>query len=69
MRKAILIPVIMAAAAASSYSYYVYTKRELPPTVSTAKVIRGDVAETVSATSTLQAVTTVQKKLMGQRNI
>lgn len=59
MRKAILI-VVMVAAAAAGYGYYVYTEKELPPTVSTAKVTRGDVAETVGATGILQAVTTVQ---------
>jgi HlyD family secretion protein len=60
MRKTLLAFVIIAAVAASAYGYYVYTRKELPPTVSTARVTRGDIAETVGATGQLQAVTTVQ---------
>ncbi len=60
MRKSIIVLIILAAAAAGGYGYYTYTKKDPPPTVATAKVSRGDVAETVGATGTLQAVTTVQ---------
>src|SRR5436853_4784850 len=60
MRKTILLVVIIAMAGAAGYGYYLYAKKEPPPTISTAKVTRGDVAETVGATGQLQAVTTVQ---------
>jgi HlyD family secretion protein len=60
MRKSILVVIILAAASAAGYGYYVYTKKDPAPTVAYAKVTRGDIAETVGATGTLQAVTTVQ---------
>jgi len=60
MRKTILVVVILALAGGGWYAYTQYNKKDEPPTVSTAKVTRGDVAEVVGATGTLQAVTTVQ---------
>ena len=60
MRKTITIVVVLAALAAAGYGYYRYTQKPVPPTVMTAKVTRGDLAEAVGATGTLQAVTTVQ---------
>src|SRR4051794_6461046 len=42
------------------YWYYRYTKKPTAPTVTTSTVTRGDVVESVGATGTLQAVTTVQ---------
>ena len=42
------------------YWYYRYSNKPVPPTVATAAVTRGDIVETVGATGTLQAVTTVQ---------
>src|SRR5688572_24666499 len=60
MRRTIIAAGIVAALAASAYGYYRYTKKEPPPTVATARVTREDIADTVGATGTLQAVTTVQ---------
>jgi HlyD family secretion protein len=42
------------------YTYYNYRNTPPAPTVMTAVVTRGDIADTVGATGTLQAVTTVQ---------
>jgi HlyD family secretion protein len=41
-------------------AYYVYNQQPAAPTVNTAVISRGDVVDTVGATGTLQAVTTVQ---------
>jgi HlyD family secretion protein len=60
MRKAIIVVGILAVIGASAYGYYRYTKKDPPPTVATSRITRGDIAETVGATGTLQAVTTVQ---------
>ena len=60
MRKTILIAAILIVAAGGTYGYYRYTKKDPAPTITTAKITRGDIAETVGATGTLQAVTTVQ---------
>jgi HlyD family secretion protein len=60
MRKLLIIVGIVAAIAAAGYGYYRYTQKPPVPTVSTARVTRGDIAETVGATGQLQAVTTVQ---------
>src|SRR2546429_8603485 len=60
MRKIILIVLILVIAAGGGYAYYSYTKKDEPPTISTAKVTRGDIVDTVGATGQLQAVTTVQ---------
>ena len=60
MRKLITIVVILATLAGGGYGYYRYKEKPPAPTVTTAKVTRADLAETVGATGTLQAVTTVQ---------
>ena len=60
MKKTLIVTVIVAAIAAVGYSYYRYQQAPVAPTVNTARVTRGDVAETVGATGQLQAVTTVQ---------
>jgi HlyD family secretion protein len=60
MRKTLLIVGVLVLAAAGAYGYYRYTQKPVPPTITTARVTRGDLAETVGATGALQAVTTVQ---------
>ena len=60
MKKAFLTLVILGAFGGGGYAYYNYRKTPPAPTVMTAVVTRGDIADTVGATGTLQAVTTVQ---------
>jgi HlyD family secretion protein len=60
MRKTLLIVGALVLAGAGAYGYYRYTQKPVPPTITTARVTRGDLAETVGATGALQAVTTVQ---------
>ncbi len=60
MRKLLLISGALAILAGGGYAYYRYTQKPVPPTINTARVTRGDLAETVGATGALQAVTTVQ---------
>ena len=60
MRKLLLIVAAVAVIAAGAYGYYRYTQKPVAPTITTARITRGDIAETVGATGTLQAVTTVQ---------
>jgi HlyD family secretion protein len=60
MRKLLFIVAAVAVIAAGAYGYYRYTQKPVAPTITTARITRGDVAETVGATGTLQAVTTVQ---------
>ena len=60
MRKTLLIIAAVVLVAAGAYGYYRYSQKPEPPTITTARVTRGDLAETVGATGTLQAVTTVQ---------
>jgi HlyD family secretion protein len=60
MKKAIIALVLLAIAGGGGYAYYQYRKKAPEPTVMTAAVSRGDIADTVGATGTLQAVTTVQ---------
>jgi HlyD family secretion protein len=60
MKKALLTVVVLAALGGGGYAYYKYRNAPPPPAVMTAVVSRGDIAETVGATGTLQAVTTVQ---------
>ena len=60
MRKTLLILVAVALLGAGGYAYYRYSQKTEPPTITTARVTRGDLAETVGATGALQAVTTVQ---------
>jgi HlyD family secretion protein len=60
MKKAIVTVVALAVAGGGAYAYYAYRQKAPEPTIMTASVTRGDVADTVGATGTLQAVTTVQ---------
>jgi HlyD family secretion protein len=60
MRKSLLIAVAIAVLGGAGYWYYRVSQQPVPPTINTARVTRGDLAETVGATGTLQAVTTVQ---------
>ena len=60
MKKALITLVLLAIVGGGAYAYYAYTRRPVEPTITTATVTQGDVAETVGATGTLQAVTTVQ---------
>jgi HlyD family secretion protein len=60
VKKTLLVLLLAGAVGGSAYGYYRYNKRTPTPTVNTAAVVRGDVVDTVGATGTLQAVTTVQ---------
>ena len=60
MRKITLVLAAVAVIAAGAFGYYRYTQKPVAPTITTARITRGDIAETVGATGTLQAVTTVQ---------
>ncbi len=60
MRKTLFVLAAVAVIAAGAYGYYRYTQKPVAPTITTARITRGDIAETVGATGTLQAVTTVQ---------
>ena len=61
MRKTLLVVVaLLALIGGAGYGYYRYTQTPIAPTVNTARVTHGDLAETVGATGQLQAVTTVQ---------
>src|SRR5438477_3464779 len=59
MKKAVLTLIILGVAG-GAFAYYRYHKSAPAPTVQTAVIARGDIADTVGATGTLQAVTTVQ---------
>ena len=60
MRKSLYVAVAVVALAGGGYAYYKYSQKPPEPTISTARVTRGDVVEAVAATGALQAVTTVQ---------
>jgi HlyD family secretion protein len=61
MKKSLLVLLfVLAAAAVAVGGYYRYGRSVEPPKVTTLPVSRGDIAETVGATGTLEAVTTVQ---------
>jgi len=60
MKKVLVTLVLLGALGGSAYGYYRYRSRAPEPTVTTAEVTRGDIADAVGATGTLQAVTTVQ---------
>jgi HlyD family secretion protein len=60
MRKTTFIVVALILLGAGAYGYYRYSQKPEAPTITTARVTRGDLAETVGATGALQAVTTVQ---------
>ena len=60
MKKLLLIATALAVIAAGVGAYYRYRKAGPEPTVTTAAVTKGDIVDTVGATGTVQAVTTVQ---------
>jgi HlyD family secretion protein len=60
MKKRLLFIAILAAVGAGIASFYNSSTGETGPGLQTAAVTRGDVVETVEATGTLEAVTTVQ---------
>src|SRR6187397_2153869 len=60
MKKALIILLVVAAAAAGAGAYYRLNSKDPEVQVMTAKVTRGDIVDTIGATGTLQAVTTVQ---------
>ena len=60
MRKTLLTVAALVLLGAGAYGYYRYSQKPVAPTITTARVTRGDLAETVGATGALQAVTTVQ---------
>src|SRR5512144_972540 len=60
MKRLVVAVLVLGAIGGGGYWYYRYSKKPAPPTVATAAVTRGDIVETVGATGTLQAVTTVQ---------
>ena len=60
MRRAVIVITVLSAVAGAAYGYYRYNRKDPAPTVTTARITRGDIADTVGATGQLQAVTTVQ---------
>ncbi len=60
MKKALLTLLVLVAVGGGGYAYYKYRTKKPVPSVSTVAVTRGDIADRVGATGTLQAVTTVQ---------
>ncbi|MEQ1912785.1 MAG: biotin/lipoyl-binding protein, partial [Vicinamibacterales bacterium] len=60
MKKIVAAVLLLGTIGGGGYWYYRYSKKPTAPTVTTAAVTRGDIVETVGATGTLQAVTTVQ---------
>lgn len=60
MRRVLTTAVLLVAAGSSIYAYYSYGRSAPEPSVATTVVTRGSVVSSVSATGTLQAVTTVQ---------
>src|SRR5262245_19360931 len=60
MKRALLTLLVLVAVGGGGYAYYKYRTKKPAPSVSMAAVTRGDLADRVGATGTLQAVTTVQ---------
>lgn len=60
MKKTLVSLIVLAAVGGSAFAYYTYKADGQTASVSTTPVTRGDIADSVSATGTLQAVTTVQ---------
>jgi HlyD family secretion protein len=60
MKRLVVAVLVLGVIGGGGYWYYRYSRKPAPPTVATATVTRGDIVETVGATGTLQAVTTVQ---------
>src|SRR5882762_10782409 len=59
MKRALIVLLIIGAIGAVAGAYYIRSKGP-EPQVNTSAVTRGDIIDTVGATGTLQAVTTVQ---------
>jgi HlyD family secretion protein len=59
MKRVLTLLLVIAAVGAGAGAYYM-RRNGIEPTVNTAPVTRGDIIDTVGATGTLQAVTTVQ---------
>jgi HlyD family secretion protein len=60
MKKLVVTVLLLAVIGGGGFWYYRYSNTPAPPAVTTSPVTRGDIVETVGATGTLQAVTTVQ---------
>jgi HlyD family secretion protein len=60
MKQRVWVVAVVAVCLAGVGVYYARTRTPPPPSITTVAVTRGDVVETVDATGTLQAVTTVQ---------
>lgn len=60
MKKLIVGILVIAAVGVSGGAYYAYRRQPKPPEITKATVTRGSVVDTVGATGTLEAVTTVQ---------
>src|SRR5262245_10893846 len=60
MKKLLVSLLVIAVIGGSIYAYFRYKETGPKFTVTTAAVTRGDIVDTVGATGTLQAVTTVQ---------
>ncbi len=60
MKKLLLALLFLGAIGVGAGAYYTYRNAPAEPTLTYATVTRGDIADTVGATGTLQAVTTVQ---------
>ena len=60
MKKAIVTLLVVGVVGGSAYAYYHYKDSGPKFTIATTQVTRGDIVDTVGATGTLQAVTTVQ---------
>jgi HlyD family secretion protein len=60
MRNTLLTIIALVLLGAGAHGYYRYARKPEAPTITAARVTRGDLAETVGATGALQAVTTVQ---------
>ncbi len=60
MKRAIVGVLVVAAVGVSGGAYYAYRRQPKPPEITTGTITRGSVVDTVGATGTLEAVTTVQ---------
>ena len=60
MKKAVLTVILLATVGGGAYAYLNYRSGDEAPTIATATVTRGDISDSVGATGTLQAVTTIQ---------
>jgi HlyD family secretion protein len=60
VKRGLLLLLLLGVVSAAGFTYYRYNRKAPAPTVTTGAVTRGDVVDTVGATGTLQALTTVQ---------